>query len=227
MASEVDFPLECDHIVIFAGVDAPEAKTLEALGLQGFGGITVHGGMGTASTAFFFQNSYLELLWVQDEALAGQKFGAAGFDLSAHARWRETGASPFSLALRRRPGAAGPLPFPTQRVTAEWMPPGTAIEVLEDNPSEPSCLVIPDILTFPSFRANIPDLPHPLGMQKLTGIKITVQGDKLTPQAQLLSQSDVVTLETGSSSLMELTFDDGLQGKSVDVRPTLPLVLNC
>jgi hypothetical protein len=36
MASEVDFPLECDHIVIFAGVDAPEVKTLEALGLQGF-----------------------------------------------------------------------------------------------------------------------------------------------------------------------------------------------
>lgn len=226
MTTPADFPLECDHVVIFSAIDAPEAKTLETLGLQGFGGTTVHNGMGTASTAFFFQNSYLELLWVHDEALARQKFGAAGLDLNAHSRWHETGASPFSLALRRRPGAAPPLPFPTRPVIAEWMPPGTAIEALIDNLTEPGYLVIPDMLTFPSFRANIPDLPHPLGMQKLTEIKITVQTERLTSQAEWLARSELLTLEIGSAPLMNLVFDDNAQGKMVDVRPVLPLVLN-
>jgi hypothetical protein len=33
--------------------------------------------------------------------------------------------------------------------------------------------------------------------------------------------------ETRASPLIELTFDDGAQGKTVDVRPTLPLRLRC
>jgi hypothetical protein len=31
MTSTADFPLECDHVVVFASIDAPEAKTLETL----------------------------------------------------------------------------------------------------------------------------------------------------------------------------------------------------
>ena len=85
------FPLELDHIVIF-GVDAPEAQALEALGLTGFGGTTRHGDLGTASTSFFFENAYLELLWVSDEAAARK---ALPLDFGLRMTWRESGIVPF------------------------------------------------------------------------------------------------------------------------------------
>ena len=50
--SHQNMALELDHLVIFVSAEAPEAKTLEALGLQGFGGNTHYGDLGTASTSF-------------------------------------------------------------------------------------------------------------------------------------------------------------------------------
>jgi hypothetical protein len=219
------FPLELDHVVVFVSVNAPEAKTLEALGLKGFGGTTLHGNLGTASTSFFFENTYLELFWVHDEAAATKALAPVGFDMHARINWREAGVSPFGLMLRRRLDSVAPLPFSTRRLKAEWMPGDVFLDFAADNSAEPYYGVAPESLTYTSFRSNIPNLPHPLGVRRLTQVRITVQSDVLSPIAQLLTVNGLATIEAGASPLLELIFDDGAEGKTVDIRPALPLVL--
>ncbi len=231
MSSQNEFPLELDHVIVFVSNGAPEREALHALGLEGWGGDTDHQGLGTASTAFFFDNTYLELSWVVDENLAKQRFGQAGLDIPMRVRWRETGASPFAIGLCwRRPDAANTIPFPTKQVATDSMPPGIFIHLNADHPAEPACIIVPENLevTFRSFKHKIPRMNHPLGVRKLTNIRITTNTDEIrSPAARLVSQHGIVTIEPGSAALMELTLDGGAQGKSVDARPVLPTVIKC
>ena len=222
------FPLELDHLVIFTAADAPEAKHLEALGVQGFGGTTQHGDLGTASTSFFFSNTYLELFWVQDAKALEPNLGGLGHDPRDRMNWRTTGASPFSITTRWRndaKDASRSLPCPATSLPASWMPGDIAIRFMSLSAAEPVCGVIPDPLQFLSWQQNIPEQHHPLGVKTLTGIHITVVAPALSPLAEALNQAGIVTIECGAEPLMMLTFDNNAQGKTVDVRPILPLVL--
>ncbi|MFN8483042.1 MAG: hypothetical protein U0768_08340 [Anaerolineae bacterium] len=219
------FPLELDHVVVFSAVDAPEARAVEGAGFLGYGGTTQHGPVGSSSTSFFVDNAYLELFWLHDEAAAAQAHAPTGDDITARMRWRSTGASPFGVLVRRRAGVADPIPFPTTRLVFNGTPfehaPAFARAVLH----EPFVGVLPEDLTYPAWKANIPVQSHPLGIEILTQVRITVPADHLSPVAQLLTENGLVTFVPGASHLMELVFDHGRKGKRVEIRPTLPLVL--
>ncbi len=216
--------LELDHVVVFASVDAPEAKRLEEIGLQGFGGVTRHGDLGSASTSFFFSNLvYLELLWIHDEEAARRNFEPLTMNTIPRMNWRTTGASPINLMLRRRqPGTTDPPPFVCKQLQ---LPNGAFVGFNGEVANEPCYGVVPEEMSFRGFRANIPDLSHPLGVTHLTNVTITVVADGLSSIARLLSENRIVSYEKGPAPLMTLTFDNGGQGNSVDVRPTLPMVL--
>ena len=218
-----DFPLILDHIAVFVAVGAPEARTLTALGLRGSGETTPHEGLGTASTSFFFSNTYLELLWEEDAALAAKAFGPIGLDIHGRMRWRETGASPFGLMLRHRPGTSGETPFPTRSIRAAFLPGDVRVEFAADVPAEPYCGVVPEVLSFPAFQAGSP--AHPLGVRALTGVRIVTAADTRSLRAEMIARSGVAAIEAGERALMELTFDDGARGTTADARPALPLVL--
>lgn len=222
-----DFPFELDHVVVFVAPDAPEAKALEIAGLQGFGGTTVHSGLGTASTSFFFSNLlYLELFWVHDPALAAQRLGPLGLNIEARANWRASGALPFGVMLRRaQKDAADSFPFPTKTMPAEWMPPGTLVEFNGEAIAEPYYGVVSEALSFRGFRANITDVPHPLGVKHLTRVTLAGTNADLSPIARALAEAGLINFESGGEPLLTLTFDNDAQGQQVDVRPTLPLVL--
>jgi len=227
MSGTQDFPLELDHVVIFVTPEAPELAAISALGLHPFGERTEHAGMGTASTAIFFDNAYLELLWIADHTLAEQVWGGVGMDLTSREPGtdKQSSALPFGLALRRRSGAEGQLPFPTRQISAAWMEPPIAIELAGES-QEPFYLVIPPGLTYPSFRDHLPPSAHPIGVRSLTGVRITAPDTSdITPIAAMLQSAGVVTFQSGPIPLMELTLDNGTQGKVADARPTLPLIL--
>ena len=89
---------ELDHIFVLCEPGAPEADELLAAGFvegQGY----VHRGQGTANRVFFFQDFYLEFLWVHDEAEARSSVTGP---TQLWERWsqRQHGASPFGLCLR-------------------------------------------------------------------------------------------------------------------------------
>ncbi len=221
------FPLELDHVVLFAGVDAPEAQTLGALGLTGFGGTTLHGDLGTASTSFFFENTYLELLWVNDPAAAARTFLPLEFDLQARTNWRTTGAVPFGIMLRRTAGATEPIPFPTRQLKAAWMPGDVVIHFAAGNLAEPYYGVVPPDLAYTTFQSTIPALRHRLGVKRLTGIKFTLPTAEYSSLAALLAANAVAGFMAGAAPYLELEFDGGAQGRVVDAGDVLPLRLAC
>lgn len=213
--------LQLDHLSIFTALDAPEAATLEALGLQRLGGVTKHGNFGTASTSFFFSNMYLELFWSHDAEQTARSVKAAGIDVEARMNWRKTSTAPFGVMLATE---AEP-PFATTSLRADWMPGEVLLRFAGQESAEPYYAVIPQPLWYSTFRGNLPEPHHPLGIKTLTHAHITVTGEALSDKAQLLNTAGLLTIEHGPEPLMTLTFDNGAQGKTIDVRPTLPLVL--
>jgi hypothetical protein len=232
------FPLERDHIFIWVSPGAPEATVLQKMGLYTDGKVHKHVGQGTSSVVFVFENAYLELIWIDEPQTARRRSRDMGTDLLARVAWRQTGASPFGVGLHHRAAGNSDLPFPTRKYWAEWMKPDTFISIAESsaNLKEPFYFVVPDYIAVPSaeqlkllldkqpdYRQNF---NHALGLRRLTGIQITSnQARKLSPTASMLSKNGVVVLKRGKSSHAELTFDGGMQGKALDVRPTLPLIL--
>jgi hypothetical protein len=215
---------ELDHVVVFSAVEAPERDHLEALGLRGFGGVTRHGDLGSASTAFFFAADYLELIWAHDDAAAQATFSPLGLDMVGRREWRRTGASPFGVMLRRRGEASAPFPFPTRRMPATWMPGDVQVQFAGDDAAEPYYGLLPAELAFPSFQANIPDPEHPLGLKRLTAVHIATTAERCSPLAEWLAQAGLAEVRPGPEPLMTLTFDGGAQGRTVDARPILPIV---
>jgi hypothetical protein len=232
------FPLERDHIFIWVAAGAPEAAVLQKMGLYTDGKVNKHVGQGTSSIVFIFENAYLELIWVDDPEIARRRSQDMGTDLLARVDWRQTGASPFGVGLHQRAAGNSDLPFNTRKYWAEWMKPDTFISIAESsaNLKEPFYFVVPDYIAVPSaeqlkllldsqpeYRKNF---THALGVRRLTGIQITSQQvGKFSETASMLSKNRVVVIKRRKSSQAELTFDDGAQGKVLDVRPTLPLIL--
>lgn len=99
---------------------------------------------------------------------------------------------------------------------------------------EPLWFVVPEYMAFATQFQKYPDdlktlaESHPLGVRKLTGVKITgIPQSHLSATHSLLSHQAIVTATTGSFPLLELTFDCASQGKILDARPQLPLIIYC
>lgn len=234
-SEKAGFPLELDHILVWVSKGAPEAAIFEKLGLHTERRVANHTGQGTASIAFYFENAYFELIWIEDEDVAAKK--DEGFHWLDRARWKQTGASPFGIGLHRHTGVSDAIPFPTRKHRAEYMKPDTFIEFATStsNAREPMCFVVPDENAFSpkewrSLLKSKPELQkhfvHPLGVKKLTGVKVTVNGVReLSTTASLLSKNGIVTIEKSKVATLELTFDGGERGKTLDARPVLPILL--
>lgn len=213
---------ELDHISIITRVDAPEAAILENLGLVRDGGITQHEGLGTASTSFFFENAYLELLWAHDGELAQEKFSVVHYDLDARARWQDTLASPFGLMLRRISGRDSSLPFPTEPFSFN----NQRVEFIAQNSAEPAVGFLPNALAYPSFKHTITNRYHALGVKAITRVTVNIYDEfQPSPLARWLTENQIAIIQPAAYANLEIEFDDGAQGESLNLRPDLPLVL--
>ena len=231
------FPLELDHVLIWVAKGAPEAKALEDAGLQKLGKSSRHAGQGTASTAFLFENAYLELIWIEDRQEASKNGARSGIDMVVRADWKRTGASPFGVGLHRASGATAPLPFPAMDYHAEWMGPDASIQFARTvaDRGTPMYFVVPESMAIPvgpSLEKLLQEDPeyakllkHRLGLKRITGVKIVTTGKDPSSTGATLTRGGVARIEAGKSPLMEVTFDKGAQNKILDLRNHLPLVL--
>ncbi|MBE9049100.1 hypothetical protein IQ243_01490 [Nostocales cyanobacterium LEGE 11386] len=229
-----DFCLEVDHIFICTTQGAESVSILQELGLYCSNQLVQHVKQGTASKIFFFENIYLELIWIEDKYIVEQQQSEL-IDLHQLTRIRGqyTGASPFGIGLRRKSDQSN-LVLPSSLYWAEWMRTQMSINFAAENlanQEEPFCFIIPDCIALttwlnPSLTAHQQLISHPLGIKKLTNVKITINSDKdLTNAISLLCINNAVTIERGESPLLELTFDQGIREKNLDARPILPILL--
>lgn len=104
-------------------------------------------------------------------------------------------------------------------------------------PKEPSVFVVYPEIEADNFETlddlkHIPEeyafarafYKHPNGAKKITNIKITSTDINLSSETiHSLNEIDRLTVQNGSKHMMELYFDESIQGKSFDLRPELPL----
>lgn len=224
--------LELDHLYICVAVGAPEASVLENAGLRLAVDTAHHTGQGTASVFFAFENMYLELTWVEDSV----ELATADQELADKFNNAAKGGSPFGLGLRRSEPITDSLPFQTKSYYQAWMREGSAIEIAQTNHrNEPEVFVVPTYMGHDSLLAmataarpeRLEDLKHPAEITKLT--KIRISGPGLPGESQTLaelSERGIVIFSESTKQVAELTFDRRRQGKTIDARPDLPLVIH-
>jgi len=235
-AARVAQAVELDHVYIWVQPGAPEVATLRDLGFHVDTTPTHHTGNGTSSKSVLFENGYLELLYldstVTDSALTSAERSSNG----DRARWRQSGANPFGLGLRRRAGTADSLPFPSVPLYQSWMKPGTELRQITtlDQRDEPDVFVVPRDMALPAWIDEVRAddqmrqlLQHPLGTLELTSVQLhLVAPERLGPGVRALAKANVVEVAGGTATVATLTFNRGRRGVERDLRPTLPLVIH-
>jgi hypothetical protein len=223
-----DFCLEIDHISIFDGDNVAGIALLQELGFHCSERVVQRLSQGTISTVFFFENIYLELVRLVDRDMAKNYKFESGINILNRAYWKQTGASPFGIGVRSKPI------FTPLKCNSHSIEVANYTDFSTENLAsieEPLCFSIPNNLALttwlnPSCINHQQLISHPLGIKKLTNASITITSSKkLTNAVALLEDNNVLTIKKGSSPLLELKFDRAARGKSIDVRPVLPMII--
>jgi hypothetical protein len=216
--------LEFDHVWIVVSRDAPERSALEKAGLKISPDLNRHDGQGTASVTADFQNFYVELMWPDPtvSVAPGAERGVEKF--KNRMNWRTSGWCPIGIGLHRL-GSSAPLPFPTWTIAPDWMPKGTAIEILtaRDDAKSPSFFIEPPEL---AAKNNRMAAHHPIGVQRVTAIQL-VRSTGYQPVAAFtyLESAGIFQSIEGKEWAVEITFDGERKGQQKDLRPELPLMI--
>jgi hypothetical protein len=214
--------LRIDHVFILCAEGAPEADALLAAGLQE-GSSNTHPGQGTANRRFFFENLYLELLWVSD-AEEAQREPAARTRLWERWSKRGQGACPFGLVFA---GADGSPSVEPPFSTWSYHPPYSevAIDIGRETPlSEPELFYF----RFPRRPDALRGEPtsHALPLKTLTALSVGIPGSAARSEtARAAEATGLVEFPPADDYVMTLAFDGGAHRRTKDLRPNLPLVL--
>ncbi|MBL1200098.1 MAG: hypothetical protein FWK04_13655 [Nostoc sp. GBBB01] len=235
-----DLFLELDHIFVCTTKEADSISVLQKVGLHCSNQQVQHIKHGTASKIIFFENTYLELIWIEDKDLIEQQSAQTSIQTLTRLHKQHTGASPFGVGLRRKSEQSKVVSdsslscAQSMRCLGWATPTHKSISFAAENfvnQQEPFCFIVPDCIALtawldPSLTTHQQLISHPLGVRKLTSVNITINSDKdLTDAMSLLCTHSAVTIERGEFPLLELTFDEGVREKKVDVRPFLPILL--
>jgi hypothetical protein len=228
-----DALLEVDHLQIYLEEGLPAIIALKELGLNNGDQIVRREERGTASTLFFFENAYIELIWLENQTTFRQYAAQTKLNLWERSQWKRTGASPFGVGLRSKSsGEISPHLLINNPFGQIWGYPEATINFSADNVAtiqEPICFTVPNQIALTNWldSTNIVYgrlMTHPLNIRRLTDIKIRVNTvNTLTNALSLLEENQILTIERGTSPLLTLTFDDNAQHKIFDAHPILPI----
>lgn len=202
--------MEIDHIFIFSN-QGREGDQLVDFGLTE-GSSRVHPGQGTTNRKFYFENFFLELVWVIDEEEITSEL-TAPTRLWERSQFRTNGHSPFGLCLVNTE-TTNVLFANSQTYEPTFFPPGMGADIIpnEDKPYLPWTFRLAS-----SGPSKYPDEPrnHSVGLQQLTraifGIPVAdVEDDFIA----FFQQHPQVAFETSPKPSLILEFDYGKQGKS-------------
>lgn len=171
------------------------------------GSSRVHTGQGTTNRKFYFEDFFLEVLWVHDEAEA-RSHPAVELGLWDRSRFRETGRSRFGLCLVNTPDT-DTIFAKSQLHQPAYFPEGMSIDFIND-PARPW---LPMLFRLPFRGPKKPsDEPrnHALGWEKLTKAQFSIPKQALEdPLIQLLQQASQLDFIEGDTPTLGLEFDHG------------------
>lgn len=224
--------VELDHVYIVVSPGAAaEIAALRSAGLNVLSEPKKHEGQGTASVAAFFENAYLELIWVDSTVAVTSEHADTHRWFRAAADWRRTGQSPFGFGLHRLAGDTSALPVPVRLEAAPWIEPGAAYELLQQPADSLAAdfFVVPARAAVPSWMPRVrerapEDLRHPGGGHEITLVRLHGRSEH-QPAALPVLRPGRIQFERASEPLLEIFLDGGVNGRREDLRPILPVVL--
>ena len=213
---------EIDHIFVLTDEGAPCTDALLRFGLTE-GEPNRHEGQGTANRRFFFCNSMLELLWVENVEDARS---VAARPLQLADRWigRSVGASPFGICLRPSDARTVLPPFVSYEHRPAFFPEGVVAHIgYGAVVAEPLWFFIAGMRR----RNESPSMPysapaHRVGINSVTGVTITLPKVP-SPLTTLAAAACGAALRTGPKHHLRITFDGGRNGRVHDFGSELPV----
>jgi hypothetical protein len=217
---------ELDHIFVLCPLDAEAAaQALERVGLVE-GSRNIHEGQGTACRRFFFENAYIELLWVTDPNDAQNELTQP---TRLWERWskRMKDACPFGIVLRAGIAAsAEDCPFSSWAYRPSYLPPPLSIDIAAGSPlEEPEFLY----LGFQRARArqDLEPTSHRIPVNRLTHVSISLPASVgRSSAARALERIGLLNFTAATEYVISLTFDESAPEKTADLRPEIPMVLH-
>ncbi|MFK8104321.1 MAG: VOC family protein [Saprospiraceae bacterium] len=238
--------LSLDHVNVWVKDPVKAKKKLEDLGFKAVPDSLsqVHTGQGTTGRYFYFLNTYLELIYIYDEAEFKENINTnQSLDFLERSKSPANGYLPFGVALKMNPYDKTKIPFTTVRYHQDWMGKGNSIYAAQNSKlkkEEPSVFVIYPEIEYEHFE-NIDSLKripeeysiwrtfyqHENGAENVSKVKIyTDKLDKESSTIKSINAIENVEVITGKEYLMELYFDHQRQKKTYDLRPDLPLIIH-
>ncbi len=230
-------PLMLNHAWIVVRTGARERTALEKAGFRIAPAINRHEGQGTASITVELLNGFLELIYPDPAVPVSPALQAGAEKFRLKSAWRETGYSPIGIVFDRTPATPEKLPFPTWRISADWMEKGTFIEMM--TPKEMPKAISLSISSHPEStrerenEALVRDpvkgsmFLHPNGARRLTGLGVVAPGaDRFPPAASYIAGHGLVKFDVGRQWLLDVTLNNGTQGATKDLQPNLPMVIH-
>jgi len=210
---------EVDHVFVTASKGAPEAAELVSAGFAE-GPANEHPGQGTACRRFFFENAYLELIWLESATEASSQVVArTGLRERAAA---ESGVSHVGICFRARDPSQRP-PVETWPYSPPCLPEGMAIPIGANSSelNEPLLFFLPL-----GVEARKPEGCHPNGTRRISRVQLTLPHRlDVSPELAWLTDSEIVEVELAETESVSLVLDEGTAGDSVALDLAAPLRL--
>jgi hypothetical protein len=201
-----------DHIFIFTDQQGKIGDQLVEFGLKE-GSNRVHVGQGTTNRKFYFENFFLEILWVHDETeINSEPIKPTG--LWQRANYQSNDFSPFGLCIVNT-DKTDRLFENAFKYQPAYFPEGMTIDILKNEfqPNFPWTFRLP----FKGQKKNeIEPINHENGIYQLTKVDFYIENiiDENFMQS-FLGQERINFIKTDKTWL-NLTFDDAKQGLEKD-----------
>lgn len=209
--------MKIDHIFIFSN-KGQEADELVEFGLTEGSGRT-HPGLGTANRRFFFENFYLEILWVENEADATSE-SSSSLKIWERSNFRNNNYAPYGLCFENREDS-NPLFENAFKFQPDYYPAGKHIEVFthEEKPYLPWVFRLP-VAPGNKRISGEPTNHGDIGIKELTKAVFELRMTEVEDEIINIVQSNsAVEFRAASKDLLILEFDDGRQGKTKRFEP--------
>lgn len=190
--------MEVDHIFICTKYGAPEAQVLTDFGfVEGTG--NTHTGQGTKNRRFFFENMFIELIWLENQEEAQSSITKPTF---LYERLTKN-LCPFGICFRP---SSKKLNFKTWHYQPDYLPNHLAIQIAKNNLLTEPMWFYADFLSCSNRKAP-----------KIESMTV------ILPDLHLIPNSNLKIVK-GDEYLLSIKLKDNNQ--IYDCRPTLPLIFN-
>ncbi|MCA4898453.1 MAG: VOC family protein [Bacteroidota bacterium] len=212
--------MQIDHIFIFTNDHGKVADQLVSFGFTE-GSSRIHKGQGTTNRKFYFENFFLEILWVHDEDEINSNL-VKSTGLGQRANYQTNGFSRFGLCVVNT-DETNDLFEKSLKYQPDYFPAGLCIDIIpnEHQPDLPWTFRLP----FKGHKKNETEpTEHPNGIKRLTQAQFTYKKSSSYDFLEKFKNEPQIKFVPSSNSKLNLIFDNHIKKSQLEI-PELNLVI--